>query len=122
MANKENIALVVAALRSDEYPQCRGVLNNGEGFCCLGVATEVAIKNGVEVTKRQFVGGGTVSYDLSTDLLPRAVQDWLDIYQGGNVDLLYDAEEHTAVASGLNDEEGWTFHQIADAFERTYLA
>lgn len=39
---KVNIRLWVAALRSGEYPQDVGTLHTAKGFCCLGVACEVA--------------------------------------------------------------------------------
>lgn len=39
---KVNIRLWVAALRSGEYPQDVGALRTAKGFCCLGVACEVA--------------------------------------------------------------------------------
>lgn len=31
-------------LRSGEYEQCQGVLHKGEEFCCLGVLTDIYIK------------------------------------------------------------------------------
>ena len=34
----------IAALRSDKYQQATGCLNNGSGFCCLGVLLDVSGK------------------------------------------------------------------------------
>lgn len=34
----------VAALRSGEYNQTKGYLRNNEGFCCLGVLTDLCAK------------------------------------------------------------------------------
>jgi hypothetical protein len=44
MLNEELKAKWIAALRSGEYTQIKGVLRgaNGEGHCCLGVLCEVA--------------------------------------------------------------------------------
>lgn len=40
----------IAALRSGEYRQARGVLNDGQGgYCCLGVLCEVAKQEGVKL-------------------------------------------------------------------------
>lgn len=61
MANTENMAKWAEALESGEYEQGRNHLaiigedtESGKTFyCCLGVACEVAIKNGVELSKTQ---------------------------------------------------------------------
>lgn len=36
-----------SALRSGEYPQTTSCLRDDTGFCCLGVLTDLAIKDGV---------------------------------------------------------------------------
>ena len=51
--NKENIQKWVDGLLSGEYEQGRGKLNKDGKFCCLGVACEVAIKNGLNLSKEQ---------------------------------------------------------------------
>lgn len=45
-SEKEYWAQWIAALRSGEYPQAYGALRTIDGFCCLGVATDVAVKKG----------------------------------------------------------------------------
>jgi hypothetical protein len=90
----EKKALWVAALRSGEYPQGRDHLatKRGDGtfaFCCLGVACEVAIKNGLPLSVREDVGmrrlyGGLSSYppfEVSRWLTPadetiKLLEDW----------------------------------------------
>lgn len=53
--SKSHIQLFVDALRSGEYQQGNRVLGYTEGgvekFCCLGVATEVAMKHGVKLQR-----------------------------------------------------------------------
>ena len=39
--NKEIKAKWIAALRRGEYPQTRGKLTDGEGYCCLGVLAKI---------------------------------------------------------------------------------
>jgi len=64
MVNKERVELFAAALESGNYEQCKGTLRrssvtHGKGttvqrierFCALGVATEVALQNGLQLRK-----------------------------------------------------------------------
>ena len=46
---RENIRKWVKALRSGKYQQARGVLYDGDGYCCLGVACAV---NGFKPTEK----------------------------------------------------------------------
>lgn len=52
MSNSERINLDnwrkawVKALRSGKYQQGKGALRDGEGFCCLGVLADLAVKAG----------------------------------------------------------------------------
>lgn len=92
--NKERVQLLVDALRSGDYQQTQSVLctqaygQRQQYHCCLGVATEVAMDNGLGnriVTRR--VGGvvdyGTLDADDPTNvivwdrsLLPEIVREW----------------------------------------------
>jgi hypothetical protein len=120
--NKENMKLFVAALLSDEYEQGRYRLTTIEGdsvrHCCLGVACEVALKNGVRmeidvvpapghpgVTKRVYNGESL--------FLPVAVREWLGV---DNDNLMIQGFS----ASTLNDDSHWTFEQIAEGIVQTY--
>ena len=44
MVNKERVKKLVEALRSEEYTQTTGTLHNLDGYCCLGVACDVFLK------------------------------------------------------------------------------
>lgn len=48
----------VNALRSGEYQQTKGCLQDSEGFCCLGVACDIFIKPGSKITKSNGVLSG----------------------------------------------------------------
>lgn len=74
--NRDRIQLWLEALRSGEYRQVHGTLGSEGGYCCLGVACEVAIKNGPVVNRRL---DGVVSYDGSSNLLPNSVVDWFGL-------------------------------------------
>lgn len=100
----------VTALRSDEFPQARGLLhrlydengNEAEGFCCLGVLCEVAIREGLTVEKDDI--GDRIEYRNSA-------ADYYDYWSDGdlNIDLIeLFGLEHDAqtVLINMNDGSG----------------
>lgn len=67
MKNLDNIVKWCEALESGEYEQTKDCLHeNGDGYCCLGVACELAILDGVAI--RREVSDGPV--DLSAVARP----------------------------------------------------
>lgn len=127
MVNRAAVIAWVAALRSGEFTQGRGSLATFEfqapQYCCLGVASEVAIEQGV-----------IKEYSASRGTLPTEVSDWLDIPDvgyvrpGNPVIAIVDVEfrlsdgsketcEHHIPAISANDEYDFTFGQIADCLE-----
>ncbi len=108
---RERNAKLVAALRSGEYQQGRDCLRSGDKFCCLGVATDLAVKNGVVEWEDRD------GHELSFDTLlypPKAVVD----YYGW-------AGDNPKACDGSNfanrNDQGDTFAVIANLFEKTYL-
>lgn len=81
--NKEKAFELIAALRSGKYEQCAGRLHDEEGgYCCLGVASDLAVKRGVgreEIESNGagyfFTGSPESKYDGngSSSTLPRFV-------------------------------------------------
>jgi hypothetical protein len=130
--NRDNVKLWVDALRSGLYEQGRGRLSDGTKYCCLGVACEVAIANGVAVDRLMMDDNGRVcvTYDGDSHSLPQSVAKWLGTDRccpeasEADCDWLDQTvrvgnSAMTVVA--LNDGHEWTFDQIADAVEETYL-
>src|SRR3954466_12240152 len=62
----------VKALRSGEYRQTSMSLHDDKGYCCLGVACDVLIKNGIElkVTLGTPWNKQATTYDGSPGVLP----------------------------------------------------
>jgi len=130
--NKENIRKWVTALRSGEYQQVKRHLSLNGSYCCLGVACELAIANGVGV-KRTAVASiradgdddTYVNYDGGMSYMPNSVRKWLGIDCGDPV-LTEKIDESgfksPVTASDMNDREDKTFAEIADAIEQKYLA
>lgn len=125
MPNRENIRKWVDALRSGDYRQGRGALRSGyepeTSYCCLGVACDVSDVGGwsgnVYRTTDEYGHSSSAS-----SVLPYEVADWLDIgtRDRSNPDLV-DIAGDLIDAIAANDSLGWTFDDIADALERTYL-
>lgn len=113
--DKERLRKWVAALRSGEYEQCRDQLRDGNRFCCLGVACDVAIKKGW-VSDDKWIGDTYVEdilWDEDMELPPPVIAayglDSSDPRLPGGKTLI-----------SLNDEDHLSFPEIADAIEKAY--
>lgn len=146
--NREHIKLWIEALENDQIPQGKGALRRSQypggpdEFCCLGVACEVAIRNGVNLTvepEDQNDGnkrwayiwnppqGGTLR---NSDTLPKPVQEWLGIADDNPtlpnirpIDLEDNdgyADDAYVEAASANDDRGWDFDTIAEALRIKY--
>ena len=132
--NKDRVELFAAALESDRYRQCRGQLRamtydqsvDGirEAHCALGVATQVALDNGLhaeilEKYGRQFSEGILGAMWTRGDLSP-GVAEWYG-WGGTNpylgIDLGSGEEENIASANDF----GLSFWQIAQAVRAKWL-
>jgi hypothetical protein len=131
--NEENMDKFLAALRSGDYQQARNQLESREGgFCCLGVACNLAHKAGV--VDREDTQWGAIYYNGTSGALPEEVGDWLGLpethrihgtdsfdvpfFKSGFEDRGTEAREYTAI--GLNDGLEKSFVEIADAFEKEF--
>lgn len=112
----EKKALWVEALRSKDYDQTTGTLNDKKGHCCLGVLCEVAIKDGLSLNVVRFgEERKDTYYDGDSAYLPLAVREWAGLesnnpYIGARRD--GETEEEPEFLSGLNDS-GSDFEDIA---------
>lgn len=121
--NKDNLRKWVADLRSGKFQQGKGTLKSKDKFCCLGVACETAIANGVPLTvKVREHDDAYVSEDDEewSGALPPPVQEWLGIPGDDNItwDPGFPGEPDNAI--GANDSYGWDFNQIADRLEKHF--
>lgn len=140
--NPDNMRKFITALRSGEFKQDTGRLRrvlsrnddgdpNEYGYCCLGVATEVAFRNGVP--ENFFVrydddddpdnpsGFDMDIWDDST--LTKPVREWLGIASHNpELTALDDASGlFPASATSWNDRLKAGFPKISDMFEAKYL-
>lgn len=97
----------VEALRSGKYQQCKGRLNNGAGFCCLGVACDL-IDSGAWVESEMT--DGAFEYQGEANVLPWMVEQMYAMKSNvGNY-------SYHASLTELNDD-GADFKTIADVIE-----
>jgi hypothetical protein len=126
--NRELVEKWVAALRSGDYQQTVGKLGrdyNGErSYCCLGVLCELAAKE--ELIPEATVSNDTVFYNHNVTMPPEELDGVLDgepfTWNVKTPEGL--REEHprqTISLVDLNDTFYYSFNQIADLIETTYL-
>lgn len=133
MANLENIKKWTAALRSGEYKQGVGALHNAgvdgkpDEYCCLGVATVVAMNNGCEIERKGTPNYGSYQYQAPGDkvtwsgILPPPVVQWLGLEgkSAAQGSVVFDKEGNHDVI-GLNDRDHWDFNRIADKLDEHF--
>jgi hypothetical protein len=152
--NVDHMKIWIEALEGSDYPQITGALKielthgptPGFGYCCLGVACEVAAHNGLPLPSKPEPGeerdeeigwafvtdrGGQEHLEGST--LPAEVADWLGLETGTAADInprlpyIYNDNDYDEddppkwiVATEANDEAGWDFQMIAAALRVKY--
>jgi hypothetical protein len=140
--NKERVQLLVDALKSGLYEKGIGKLHilptdaRPEGWCCLGVASDVAAKNGLEITRENSRMGGIncESFDGEMGYMPALVRKWYGFLAGNPSLKLPDGSSDSAAS--VNDcgvkvsptkEDPYppnrqlTLPEIGELFESTYL-
>jgi len=131
MENREAIQKWVNALRSGRFIQRRGALRidvpHRSEYCCLGVACEVAIENGVDVKRKmetRVSDHGNVieswAYDDEIYFLPPSVVKWLGL-KSRNPFVDYDKFPNGCPLTVANDGEFLSFGDIAEVIEKTFL-
>jgi hypothetical protein len=107
---KKQIETWVEALRSGEYKQTTGALQDNSGYCCLGVACRVFIpKDDLVLDKWGVMDGGMPKDDQQN------APEWLN-------DINDDFKKQTGKELvTLNDSDDFTFDMIADMLELVYI-
>ena len=108
MPNKTNLRRWVKALRSGQYEQGQSFMRKDNKYCCLGVAMDLAIANGV-VCEPDWG---------KTSLTPHAVNEWFGVNNQDGLNAVL-ASLPTSSPSNLNDSNV-PFARIADKLESHY--
>ncbi len=103
----------IDALRSGKYKQTSSHLSLDGKFCCLGVACEVAIANGVKLKVREITEcfGQYKTYDRKGSFPPLPVLRWLGFKTGFKKGRK--VREFAQALAVLNDYKGKSFKAIA---------
>lgn len=95
----------IEALESGKYQQTTKVLCKNDAYCCLGVLTELAIKDGLDISKEIHPHG--IWYGGYRTFLPEKVVEWAGMKsQDGHY------QNYTRCLSADNDS-GSSFKEIA---------
>lgn len=100
----------INALRSGEYTQNHGQLKDDDGYCCLGVLTDLYLKE----TNQEWqynVECNCYEFNQSFGLLNKLVYQWAEL---PNHNPKIDGKH----LSDYNDLERYNFNQIADLIEK----
>ncbi len=116
---KKNIKKWVKALRSGNYQQTTGCLNDSTGFCCLGVAMKEFAPN-AELRVDDGKNSGCIYGEHPTD--NRASPAWLKTINDDFEDRVsIDDTWGSASLAELNDDHNLSFDEIADCLEAVYI-
>jgi hypothetical protein len=106
--NAEWKAKWVSALRSEKYKQAQGELRREDGYCCLGVACDLADPNGW-VENTNSVGVRRYTYKYGEDKRGCDLPD--------NLVVMLDLSENTMDTLITMNDNGKSFTEIADFIE-----
>lgn len=126
MVNKERVKKLVEALRSGKYKQTKEVLRDKNGFCCLGVACDIA---------KMEVGCNWTPFSLEFDGDDRALSDGMQTYYGfDDCEVVLDDDlpftkgiinkyvvPNTLVTLAALNDYGASFKEIAKVIEEQFL-
>jgi hypothetical protein len=112
----------IEALLSDDYQQGRHHLcqDNNDGsksWCCLGVLTDLAIKNGVSVDIERFLDDSNVyTFDNESETLPLAVKEWSGIDTGSGQYSHPNIDDDDALTCSLaeDNDAGLMFDELVE--------
>jgi hypothetical protein len=103
----------IRALRSGKYKQTTNKLRGCEGFCCLGVLCDLAVKAKV-IPEPRVLSSDKYSYEDNTFFLPEKVQRWAGLKTS---DADFKSNGLSSNLPTLNDIKSNTFEQIANVIE-----
>lgn len=105
--NKINIQIWIDALRSGVYKQTKQCLQDGRGFCCLGVACDIFVSKKQLSREGKLIGLHPSAQNYSPE--------WIR-----SIDKDFKNKSGVALVS-LNDDENFSFDEIADLLQAVYI-
>lgn len=110
------------ALRSGKYFQTEKVLQNEEGYCCLGVACDIFIpRYDMQKDNNNYIWGYTPKSQLNAPKWLRDINDDLYLKCKDASELQSFNDDGNIYFTSLNDRMGYSFDEIADIIELVYV-
>jgi hypothetical protein len=112
----------IEALLSEEYDQgqnwlCQENDDGSKSWCCLGVLTDLAIKNGVDVDVERASDDSCIFvFDNKMEYLPQKVMEWAGIetnigeYSFPN----YEFDDNSNCTLAEDNDSGLNFEELAE--------
>lgn len=112
----------VDLLRSGNFRQTKGKLAtlSGKYRCCLGVACELDPNIEVTVVRQHNKSTRVLAFDGNFETLPGSLMEILGM-NDDNPNVIDPDDDGSYALAFLNDNQGKSFEQIADAIERDYI-
>lgn len=112
----------IEALLSDDYQQgqhhlCQDNNDGSKSWCCLGVLTDLAIKNGVNIdVERSLSESNVYTFDNESETLPLAVKEWSGIDTGSGQYSYPNIDDDDALTCSLaeDNDAGLAFDELVD--------
>lgn len=108
------------ALRSGKYKKTTHALHCGKGFCCLGVLTDLYIKENPKYRSWKRATDSSMSYKGEGSIIPSSVKRWAGI-KASNPVMNVRGSIIQANLAELNDGswqiKPWSFKRIAKLIE-----
>lgn len=113
------------ALESGKYKKTRNTLRSPRGFCCLGVLTDLYIKDTGKGKWGEKDVDGNIMFvapngELESATLPICVQEWAGLTQE-NPTVEAGRDKYEQELAHLNDTMKWPFKKIAAAIRANKL-
>lgn len=139
--NKPRLQKAIAALRSEKYEQCIEVLKDGCEFCVLGVLADVSDLGSWEMSREMDENNGylsevyaihpknaTYSTECAETILSRSLKKYYGfdrrcpvVEVEGETKSLVDLNDELYVTPEGHRESRYSFPEIADLLEQTYI-
>jgi hypothetical protein len=108
----------ISALRSGKFQQTQGVLQDRDGYCCLGVACQIfSPKHQLERNGQYLRGSMPSDQRHAPTWLKRVAND----FARATKIVHEDGDNEVTGLIDMNDEENFSFDEIADMLQLVYV-
>ena len=118
----------IEALLSGDYQQgqhylCQDNDDGSKSWCCLGVLTDLAMKNGVDIDMERYSHDSNVyTFDNQSETVPLSVKDWAGLETGSGAYTCpnIDDEDELDYSLAQDNDSGLTFEELVDVIREYF--